>query len=61
MTNELIISLAKDLDDAKAEVERIESRIEELQKKCAHEDKFSFRDMYEDCYTCTKCGRRIWK
>jgi len=59
--NEAIISLINDLNDAKAEIRNIENAIEEIQNNCGHEYMFSSRGMYEDCYTCKKCGHDTWK
>ena len=54
--NEAIISLNSDLNDCKAELRRIEKEIEIIQNNCSHEYMFVCRGMYEDSYTCKKCG-----
>ena len=59
--NEAIISLINDLNDCKNEQCRIENKIDEIQNNCVHEYMFSSQGMYDDCYTCKKCGHDTWK
>ena len=54
--NESIISLNDELNNCKAELRRIEKEIETIQNNCTHEYMFVCRGMYEDSYTCKKCG-----
>lgn len=59
--NEDIISLINELNDCKSEMRRIENQIKEIQDNCEHEYLFVSDGMYEDSYTCCKCGHDTCK
>lgn len=54
--NKEIKSLTNDLRKAKAKIRKIEQRIKDIQDNCVHEYMFVCSGMYEDSYTCIKCG-----
>lgn len=55
-SNEEIISLTQSLNDAKAEIRRIEGDIREIRENCDHEFLFVCSGMYEDNFQCKHCG-----
>jgi nitrite reductase/ring-hydroxylating ferredoxin subunit len=59
--NEEIISLTNDLNDAMAEIRRIENEIKNIQNNCVHEYMLYSTGMYDDYYVGRKCGHDIWK
>ena len=59
--NEEIISLYNDIGKAKAEIQRIESKIEKIRNNCKYIYLFNCTSIYEDLYTCKLCGNSIWK
>ena len=59
--NEEIISLINDLNDAESEVKRLQEEIDKIQSNCNHEYMFVTKSIYEDAYTCRKCGHNSWR
>ena len=60
-SNEQIKSLYVELDKVQQEVIRIAKQIDDIQDNCVHEYKLVAKGMYEDAYSCEKCGHQKWK
>ena len=56
-----IKNLEKEKMDNLNAIKKIENKIKKIQSDCSHEYKFVARGMYEDAYTCCKCGHDFWK
>jgi len=59
--NEEVRSLGRKLEELNTDGERIREKLAEIRDKCIHEYKFSASGMYEDAYTCVKCGKTTWR
>ena len=59
--NEEILSLQNELNNCRSNLHRIKNAIEIIQNNCPHEYIFRSRCMYDDRYTCKKCGHDIVK